>query len=195
MIEEAMNSKVKGRIVKFLSQQDGEFQVSDIARILKISKSRASETLRELSGMGILSSRNVGRSVLYRFSSNDMARTIRDSVNSDSMLLENIENNVIKEARWLKPVSIVRFGSSLKGLKPHSDVDFLIIHKKPAEKEKIYGIVAKLSSKFGIHISIILMEEKGFIKKARSGDEFALNAMAGKLVHGTDMEDVVWHEK
>jgi len=66
-----MNSKVKGRIVKFLSQQTGEFQVSDLARLLKVSKSRASETLRELSDMGVLSSRNVGRSVLYRFSSSD----------------------------------------------------------------------------------------------------------------------------
>ena len=195
MIEEAMNSKVKGRIVKFLSQQTGEFQVSDLARLLKVSKSRASETLRELSDMGVLSSRNVGRSVLYRFSSSDMARTIRDSVNSDSTLLENIENNVIKETSWLKPVSTVRFGSSLRGLKPHSDVDFLIIHKKPAKKEKIYEIVAKLSSRFGIHISIILMKENDFVRKARSGDEFVLNAMAGKLIHGTDMEDVVWHEK
>lgn len=190
-----MNSKVKGRIVKFLSQQTDEFQVSDLARILKISKSRASETLRELSDMGVLSGRSVGRSVLYKFSSNDLAKTVRDSINSEGLFLESIENEVVKETKWLKPISIVRFGSSLRGLKPRGDVDFFIIHKDRTKKEKIYEVVAKLSAKFGIHISVTLMEAKDFIRKARSGNELAVNVMAGKLAWGEDLEDVVWREK
>ena len=195
MIEEAVNSKVKSKIVKFLSQQNGEFQVSDLARVLKISKSRASETLRELAGIGILSRRTVGRSMLYKFSSNNLAKTLRDSMNSENTILENIENDVIKETRWLKPVSIVRFGSSLRNNKFGNDVDFIIIQKGQGKNEKIYDIVGKLSAEFGIHISIILIEVKEFIKKVRSGDEFALNVMAGKLVHGKNLEEIVWPVK
>ena len=195
MIEEAVNSKVKSKIVKFLSQQNVEFQVSDLARVLKISKSRASETLRELADIGILSRRTIGRSVLYKFSSNNLAKTLRDSMNGENTLLGNIENDVIKETRRLKPVSIVRFGSSLRSLKFGSDVDFIIIQKGRIENEKIYDTVGKLSTKFGIHISIILIEVKEFIKKVRSGDEFALNVMAGKLVHGKNLEKIVWPAK
>lgn len=195
MIEEALNTKVKGKIVKYLSQHDGELQVSDLARILKISKSSASETLRELSAMGILSNRHIGRSLLYRFSSNDLAKTIRKLMNGENLLIENIEAEVVKETKWLKLVSIVRFGSSLKGMKPRSDVDFLVIHKGQARKERIYDAVAKLSAKFSIHVSIILMESKDFIRKARKGDEFAVNVMAGRLVYGADLEEIVWRGK
>lgn len=195
MIEEAINSKVKIKIVKFLSQQDEEFQVSDLARILNISKSRASETLRELSRLGILSSRTVGRSVLYKFSPNDLAKTLRNSVNTEDAFLGNIEDEVVKEIKWLKPVSIVRFGSSLRGVRPGGDVDFLVLHKDRTKKEKIYETVAKLSTKFGVHISITLMEAKEFIKKARKGDEFALNVMSGRLVRGENLEDFVWRGK
>ena len=184
MIEQAVNTKVKAKIIKFLSSRDEEFQVSDIARALKISKSRSSETLRELSGIGILSSRQVGRSVLYKFSSGYIAKTLRRSMASETALLEGIENEVIKETKSLTPLSIVRFGSSLRGLKFNSDVDFLVVAKNTSKRDYIYEIVGNISAKFGIHISIMLMEYKDFIRKAKRGNEFALNAMAGKLVWG-----------
>lgn len=195
MIEEAVNSKVKSKIVKFLSQQNGEFQVSDLAKVLNISKSRASETLRDLADIGILSRRAIGRSVLYKFSSNTLAKTLRNSMNSENIILENIENDVIKETRWLRPIGIVRFGSSLRNFKLGSDVDFIIIYKGKTKNEKVYDIIGKLSAKFGIHISIILVEADKFISKVRSGDEFALNVMAGKLVHGKNLEEIVWPAK
>ena len=196
MLEYAVNSKVKSKIVKFLSMHDGEYHVSDLARILSISKSRASETLRELESMGVLSGRMSGRNVLYKFSSNALAKKLQESINTENLVLESIENEVIKETRWLKPISIVRFGSSLAGIKFGSDVDFVVIVKKDRGKNgKIYEIISRLSMKFGVHVSIMPIEVGKFRKNARGGDEFALNLMAGKLVDGTNLEEIVWHVK
>ena len=196
MLEYAVNSKVKSKIVKFLSMHDGEYHVSDLARILSISKSRASETLRELESMGVLSGRMSGRNVLYKFSSNTLAKNLRESINSENLILENIESDVVKETRWLKPISILRFGSSLAGIKFGSDVDFAVIIKKGRGKNgKIYEIIGRLGTKFGVHVSIMLIEVGEFRKNARGGDEFALNVMAGKLIDGTNLEEIVWHVK
>ena len=114
---------------------------------------------------------------------------------SESLILEDIEKDVVRETKRFKPLSIVRFGSSLSGMKFAGDVDFLLISKGGGRKDDIYDIVGRISTKFGIHVSIIPMNIRDFVKKAKRGDEFVLNAMAGRLIHGKKPEDIVWQGK
>lgn len=193
MFESILNSKIKIRIAKLFSETNQSLQVSDVARRLKISKSRASECLSELSEKGILEKKVIGRSVVYKMASTGFAETIRKMLAQERVLLSEIKNSVLKEVKKLKPVSVVLYGSSLKGLKFDRDVDFLLIYKNDLEKEKIYEMVGKLSEKFGLHISILSMSEEEFRKKARAGEEFILNIMANhNLIYGKKLDGIVW---
>lgn len=190
MLEKILDSKVKIKIARLFAKRQQTFQVSDVARLCKISKSRASECLRELAEKGILESKVIGRSIIYSLSSTNLAKTIVEFLTQDEVLLSDIEKDVVSKVKD-GVVSIVLFGSALRGLKAGSDVDFLIIYRQP--KKQIYEISAELTEKFGFRISILLMSAKEFKLKARKGEEFIINILANhKTIYGNDIEDLVW---
>lgn len=196
MLEDILDTKIKIRIVKLFAGKNEALQVSDVARVLKISKSRASECLKELAKRGMLESRAVGRSILYKPTSNVLAKAVYKFIAQENSLLDEIKQDVLKEVKKFKPVSLVLFGSSLKGLKIAGDVDFLLLHVDKIEREKIYEIIGRLSEKFRFRISILLMSVKEFQTKAKNGEEFILNVLANnELLYGKDLESVVWQEK
>ena len=122
-----------------------------------------------------------------------MARTLVKSLMQDRALLSSIEKAVISKTRKLHPVSIVLFGSALKGIKPGSDIDFLLIHEKKIDENEIYKLVGELTKKFGFHVSIMTMNLRDFREKAKRGEEFVLNVVARhKLIYGKEPEVIIW---
>ena len=193
MIENVLDTKVKMKIAKLFAEREETLQVSDVARILKISKSRASECLKELEEKGMLESKAIGRSLIYNLSSTNLAKTISKAVTQEKILLSEIEKETVKETKKLKPISLALFGSSLKELKSGSDIDFILIHSGKFKKEKIYEISSRLSIQFGFHISILTMNIVELRKKTKRGEEFALNVLAThKLLYGKPLEDLIW---
>jgi len=193
MLEEILDSKVKIKIASLFAECKDSLTVSDVARILKISKSRTSECLRDLHQKGILERKFVGRSILYSLSSSRLAKTVVKSLTQDKNLISEIEKSLLMQVKKLNPVSLVIFGSALKKLKTDSDVDFLLIYKNDIDEREIYRIVAEMSQEFGLHISITSMNLKEFIKKAKGGEEFILKIIAtNKLIHGKDLEELIW---
>jgi len=193
MIESILDTKVKIKIAKLFAERNDALQVSDVARILKLSKSRTSECLRELAEKGILESRAVGKSLIYSLSSTTMAKTISKALTQENVLLAEIEKELVKDIKKLGPISLALFGSSLKGLKAGSDIDLILIYDGKIEKDKLYKISGKLSAKFGFHISILAMSLKKLKEKAKRGEEFVLNILAThKLLYGKPLEDLIW---
>ncbi|MCK5699459.1 MAG: nucleotidyltransferase domain-containing protein [Candidatus Aenigmarchaeota archaeon] len=196
MLEDILNTKVKTRIAILFSIEKNSLQISDVARKLAISKSRASECLRELETNGLLKSKSIGRSIVYELSSTKLAGAMVNALEQDEKLLSELENSLKKELAKLNPESIVRFGSSVTVLKPGSDIDIMVLLKKNISKDEIYKISAKLSEEFGIHISIMAMSVEEYRKKARNGEEFALKVAATHiLIYGKDLEDIIWQKK
>ncbi len=196
MLEDILNTKVKTRIAVLFSKEKSSLQVSDVARKLAISKSRASECLRELEKSGLLKSRTIGRSIVYELSPTKLAGVIVRALNQDEKLLKEIENRLKKELAKLNPVSIARFGSSVTALKPESDIDIIVLLKKNTSKDEIYSISAELSEEFGIHISILAMNVEEFREKAKAGEEFALKVAATHtLIYGKNLEGIIWQKK
>jgi len=193
MIENILDTKAKMKIAKLFAEREEAFQVSDVARILKLSKSRTSECLKELEEKGILESKVIGRSLIYKLSSTNLAKTISKALTQEKVLLSEIEKEVVKETKKLKPISLALFGSSLKELKSSSDIDFILIYNGKIKKEKIYEISSRLSAQFGFHISIFAMNIIELRKKAKRGEEFVLNILAThKLLYGKPLEDLIW---
>ena len=196
MLEEILNTKIKTRIAILFSKEKNSLQISDVARKLAISKSRASECLKDLQRCGLLKSRTIGRSIVYELSSTKLAGAIVNALEQDEKLLTELENSLKKELAKLNPVSIARFGSSVTAMKPGSDIDIIVLLKKNTAKDEIYRISAKLSEEFGIHISIMAMNIEEFRKKARNGEEFALKVAATHtLIYGREPEDIIWQKK
>lgn len=196
MLETILDTKAKMRIAALFSRKKGSLQVSDVARALNMSKSRASECLRELEKSGVLVSRPVGRSVMYGLAPTKLAKYVTNTLNQDEKLIRSIEIDLKKELMALRPVSVARFGSSLAGLKAGSDVDFIALFEGKTREEKIYEICAKLSGIYGIRISVMHMGVKEFREKAKRGEEFVLKlAATHKLVYGKDPEGLIWPEK
>lgn len=193
MLEEILNTRVKIRLARFFAERNEYFSVSDVSRKLNISKSRVSECLREFHEKGVLERRIVGRNVLYTLASNNLAKTLAKSLTHDRVLLSQIEKTLVSRVKTLHPLSLVLFGSALKGLKTNSDVDFLLIYEKDIDEKDIYKLVGELTQQFGFHISILSMSLMKFRNKARKGEEFILNIIANhKLIYGKDPERLVW---
>jgi predicted nucleotidyltransferase len=193
MIEEVLDTKVKMRIARLFAYRKEPLSVSDVARTLKISKSRSSECLRELNESGFLIKKAIGRSMIYSLAPSSLAQSIAVSLNQDAILLSNIEKDLISRIRGLKPASVVLFGSALNGLKVGSDIDFLLIHENMLREEEVYQTVGELTERFGFHVSILPMSLKKFREKARNGEEFILNIVAShKLIYGKDPEELIW---
>jgi len=189
MIEDVINSRVKASILKLFCRGKS-FYVSEAARAAKVSKSRASECLRELSEKGILDKRYVGRSVTYSLSSGMFAKSIIDSLCTSDNMIDKIGEAIIKEVKKTRPTSMAIFGSSLTGIKPGSDVDFFVISDK---KDVFYKLVADLNEKFGVRISVTTMDKKEFVRKAKCGEEFIINILANhKLIYGKELESLIW---
>lgn len=196
MLENILDSKVKAKVVAVLAGSKEPMQVSDVARTANVSKSRASECLRELAGMGVLEARPVGRSVLYGVSSSNLAQSVAKILAQDKTLLSGLEKNVVEEMKGVNPTSIALFGSVLGKWRIGSDVDFFVAHRGELDKEKIYAAASGLSEKFGFRVSILPMRDEEFRQKAKRGEEFVLNILANhKLIHGKKLERIVWPEK
>jgi predicted nucleotidyltransferase/predicted transcriptional regulator len=194
MLEEILDTRIKIKIARLFAENEREsLTVSDISRRLIISKSRASECLRELYEKGVLERRDIGRNAVYRLASNGLAKAVAKSVTQDRALLNQIERALLSRLKRTRPVSIVLFGSALKGLKTASDIDFLLIYEKDVNEREIYKLVGELTQQFGFHISILTMSLREFRGKARKGEAFVLDVLAtNKLIYGKDLEKLVW---
>jgi len=127
---EVLNSRVKSKIIKFFATNPKEeITVSEISKKLKISKSRASEILRELEKVKFLQKRKVGKSYLYKLNqeSNSTKKLVKFIQQIEEFDLEKLKQKILP---LLKKFGVKRasiFGSFARGeAKEKSDIDILI---------------------------------------------------------------------
>lgn len=196
MLKDIIDTKTKAKIAALYATQKGPHHVSEVARMLSISKSQASQCLKALEEGGLLKSRTVGRNVIYEISDTLLASSLIESLRHKESLQKKIENTLKKRLEKLRPLSIAIFGSAVTGIKPGSDIDVIVILEKGIDKDGIYKISAALTEEIGIDISIMTMAKEEFIKKAKTGEEFILKVVAThKLIYGREPEEIIWQEK
>jgi predicted nucleotidyltransferase len=164
---ELLNSKIKMKILKFLVKNNKkELILSDIATLLKISKSRTSEVLKALENNNIVKSKHIGKSIIYSLNlDNENTKFILDIVKKSESKMEKILEEFISECKkkfGKDLISIILFGSYARGTyKETSDIDLLIIvnnlSKNWIENDKlIEDIEIKFIKKYDINIQSIL---------------------------------------
>ena len=106
MFEEILNSKIKIKLIKLFLDRNVALSGSEISRILEISKSRTSECLKDLEKKGVLEKVAAGRTILYSFESNAIARSIKNAMNEENKILQRIENEFTNECKKFRPTSM-----------------------------------------------------------------------------------------
>jgi len=138
----------------FFEESTREFNVREIARILKISPAAASYKLKALANKSLLRERKERMLILYK-------ANLESELYQDSKVFYNVrkikESGLIKELNkfYLKP-TIILFGSITFGLDTEtSDIDLLII----SEKKKEFTQRSKFEKKLNRPIQILIVKE------------------------------------
>jgi len=172
---EAVNSKVKTRILKFFSANKGkEFTITEITNFSKISKSRAYEILRELEEKGILKSKRFGKSVVYSLNlANENTKNVLLFIEKSEEKIKTMLEEFLEECkkRFGKDlISIILFGSYARGTyKETSDIDLLVVIKKlPKEwlerKKKFEEIEEKIEKKYENNLEILPLTKEELLE-------------------------------
>lgn len=147
---DALNSKTKVKIIKFLLTHQADMSEREIASILKVSHMSINRVMREISEINLVDFITVGKSHLWRVNRESYAFKVfssllggRPGVNDPfedlkRAIVRNLPKTLIKQA--------VLFGSVAEGSeKADSDIDLFILIKDRANKDKLERSIEKLS--------------------------------------------------
>ena len=137
----------------FFDSPTREFNVREVARILKIAPATASSKLEDFAKKGILRKRDERNLKLYKVNlDNDLYLDIKKFY-----IIRKIKDcGLIEELNkfYLKP-TIILFGSASQGLDVEdSDIDFLVI----SEKVKDFPSSSKFEKKLGRKLQFLLLK-------------------------------------
>ena len=123
-----------GRLLAALARVEAELPVTTLAWIAAVGRTRASGIISELSDLGVVNRREVGRTVLVSLARDNAAGDLIDR-------LASLRTAVIDELRHLaaqidpSPVSLSIFGSFARDeADAGSDLDFLAVRAPTAEE-------------------------------------------------------------
>lgn len=135
----------------FFEEPIREFNVREIARLLKISPATASKDLKNLESEGLLRRRKERMLTLYK-------ANMESELYRDTKIFYNIrkikESGILEEFNqfYLKPI-IVFFGSGVSGMDTStSDFDFVIISENKKEFPKIKEFGKKINRDLQIFV-------------------------------------------
>ena len=135
----------------FLEEPSREFNVREVARLLKISPATASKELKNLVKEDILKERKERMLNLYKANiGNDLYKDIKIFYNIRKLKESRIVSTLNKF--YLKP-TIIMFGSCASGMDTEtSDFDLLIISEKTKEFPEIKKFEKKLNRKLQLFV-------------------------------------------
>ena len=163
------------RLKIFLEEPSREFNVREVARLLKISPATASKELKNLVKEGVLKERKERMLNLYKANiENDLYKDIKIFYNIRKLKESRLVNALNKF--YLKP-TITMFGSCASGMDTEtSDFDLLII----SEKTKEFPEIKKFEKKLNRKLQLFVVKE---IKDLRN-KHLINNILNGIVIHG-----------
>lgn len=165
MIDIIGKSKIKQSILKLLfSNQEKEFYLSELARIIETSRGNAQRELKKLEAAGIIKSEKRNNLKYYFLNKQNSLFAEWEGIVKKTVGIENELKNIIQKIDRIKYAFI--FGSYAKGdFKSNSDIDLFIIGN-PLEDELIKKI-NKLEKEINREINYHIYSEKEFKKKVK----------------------------
>lgn len=162
--------KLELKIVDLLARNtERKFTINEIAKSLKEYYSFVHRTVNKLIKDNVITKEKVGKShlcsinlrnektiILIQLSEIEKKNEFYNSNKEIKLILEDF----IESVRLINPISIVLFGSHVKGITTkESDIDILLISKT---KAKIDKITKEMYAKYGKEINVIVMDSEDF---------------------------------
>jgi len=133
---EAVIPGATGQLLATLARVEAELPVSTLARIARVGRTRASGIIAELSDLGIVERREIGRTVMVSLARHSAAGELIDR-------LAHLSSEVIARLRSLAtgiephPKTLAIFGSFARGeADANSDLDVLAVRSPEADPDK-----------------------------------------------------------
>ena len=201
-LDKILNNEVKIKILRFLCKTEAEWSGRQIAQEIKVSPAACHKALRELNNEGALLLRSVGRSYLYRLNKENIiiSELLKPLYERESKIPDDVYRAIVRNISSLvidDIASIAVFGSMKKGKeRSTSDIDLLVLVRKPEDKRKVeedFGKVnEKIVGKFGNTVSSYIQTVEEFKLKYKRGLALVKNILKShKLLFGKPLEDLL----
>lgn len=170
---EALIPGAQGRLLAVLARVEAELPVTTVAELAGVGRTQASTILGELAALGVISRKEVGRTVLVSL---DRASAAGRLVGRLARLRTEVLEEIGVMARRLEPMpaSVAVFGSFARGdAGADSDIDILIVRPLDVDEAKwadalieFAGAVTQLA---GNRAQLHEVEVEELSRRARSG--------------------------
>ena len=175
-------------ILSILKSPEIEYNANNIAKLIRISSMGALKIAKNLEKDGVLSSRKIGRSSIYKVNlNNDYAKQY-----VKFLLKKEAEKSSPYIKRWIRELekikianAIILFGSVLKKEKNAGDIDALIITNQK-NFEKVKKEVENINLLNDKKIHPVYQTKEDLKKHINEKNKVILNAIKGIIVSGED---------
>jgi predicted nucleotidyltransferase len=144
---ETMIPGATGRLLAALARVDTELPVSTLARVAGVGRTRASGLVAELSSLGLVDRREIGRTTMVRLARDNAAGQLVDR-------LGHLQSVVVDQLRLMAteldpaPLSLLVFGSFARGeATSDSDIDVLAVRPTDVDSDRWADAVATFATK------------------------------------------------
>ena len=148
---EALSSKTKVKIIRFLLTHEASMSEREIASILKVSHMSINRTMRELADVNFVDFVTVGNAHLWKVKRKSyafkMLSILIEGVSDIKEPIEDLKNMLMKNIPKALAKRVVLYGSVARAMeKVDSDIDIFILVKNKQDKEKIEPSIEKMSN-------------------------------------------------
>lgn len=156
---EAIIPGATGRLLAALGRVEAELPVSTLASIAGVGRTRASGIIAELSALGVVERREIGRTVLVSLARNSAAGELIDRLaHLDSEVIARLRSYAAKIEP--APATLLIFGSFARGkADADSDLDVLAVRPPTADPEKwaaaLSGFAEQAQAVAGNHVQLL----------------------------------------
>jgi predicted nucleotidyltransferase len=172
---DALNSKTKSIIVKFLLTHEAAMSEREIASILKVSHMSVNRTMKELASVNFANFVVIGKSHLWKVNHKSYAfRVLSTLINDVSAVkdpMEDLKDTILSNLRVSSIKKIVLFGSVSKKLeRTNSDIDIFVLVRGSEDRKKLEPAIEKLSNScfeiYGNRLAPYILTEREMANKA-----------------------------
>ncbi len=202
MFLDALASRPKLRLLRYLATHQGSFTGRALAQAAGVEAKRAAEALRDLVEAGLIQRRRAGRAFLYSMN--------RNSYVSSDILLPAFE----RERDWLKQLgkeirlsvpgidSVIVYGSRARNeARPESDIDLLVVTGRKKDRDRKRALQDRLDTRgrmaerYGKPVSLLVLDRDEVRRRLRKRNVLLREIIAqGKVIAGSSLAEIFGRE-
>jgi predicted nucleotidyltransferase len=189
-------SKVK--ILRFLVKSQAQLNGREIAKNVGLSHVKAHTALKDLTKQGVVNMRSVGSSLVYWLNEEHVLvkEIIRPAFEKEEGIFGQIVQMIIREIKPPRPLSIILFGSFVRGgATADSDIDIAIVYPHSKNKlliaKELSEVEKKITSLFGNHLASVPLLINEFQNKLKKNNAFINEIIrTGKVIYGKNISEL-----